>query len=183
MLRAKIFRARWLALGLAAAFVMLVWPLDAVAQEQAEANTGTLIGFIYGPDMKTPVVNGVVKLRNIKTGKEYLSSPTDENGAYKLEGIEEGWYVLGVTTGIGDFNFTYEVMIKANEMAKLSLALKPGEIPDLVQAEEEEEERGVMAFFTKPSGIAIAIVATGVAIYGTYKLLETIGVISPHKKK
>jgi hypothetical protein len=182
MLRAKILKARWLALGLAASFVMLAWPLDAMTQGQVENQGGALIGFIYGPDMKTPVKNAAVKLRNIKTAKEYVSPLTDENGAYKLDGLEEGWYVLGVTTGMGDFNFTYEVMIKANEMAKLSLALKPGEVPDLVQAEEEEEDRGGVAFFKKPAGIAIIIVASGVAIYGTYKLLEALDIISPNKK-
>jgi hypothetical protein len=176
------FKTKWLALGLAAAFVMLILPFEALALGQEEAKTGSLIGFIYyteappapaGEGTKlTPVANAVIKLRNIDTGKEYVSDPTDENGAYSLEGIQAGRYVLGITTGLGDYNFSYEVLIKTNEVGKLSLGLT-----------KEEEKEGAAAFFKKPAGIAVIVVASGVVIYGTYKLLEALDIISPNKKK
>ena len=176
------FKTKWLALGLSAAFVMLILPFEALALNQEDAQTGSLIGFIYYSDAPapgeggaaklTPVANAVIKLRNIDTGKEYISDPTDENGAYSLEDIEAGRYVLGVTTSLGDYNFSYEVLIKANEVGKLSLGLT-----------KEEEKEGAAAFFKKPAGIAVIVVASGVVIYGTYKLLEVLDIISPNKKK
>ena len=185
MLRAKVFRARWLAIGVAAAFTLLVAPVEAVSaagapQAQSRA-TGSLIGFIYGADGKTPVEKAVIKIRNTENGKEYASGPTDSQGIYRIQGIEEGRYALGVTTAEGDFNFEYQVLIKSDEVAKLSLALKAGAVSMLAQ-EEEEKEGGAVPFFKRPIGIAVLIAASGLAIYGVYKGLEALGVISPSKK-
>ncbi len=118
-----------------------------------------------------PVEKAVVKLRNVETGKEYFSAPTDENGVYRIQNVEEGRYTLGVTSAIGDFNFGYEVMIMAGEVGKLSLMLA-----------RETEEAVAVPFFKKPAGIAVIVAASGLAIYGTYKLLDALGIISPNKK-
>jgi hypothetical protein len=183
-LRAGIFRAKWLALGIAGAFFLLTLPLELWAQQGAQVvpgpGSGALVGFIYGADMKTPVSRAVVRIRNLQDGREYASEPTDENGLYKLQGIKEGRYILGISTPAGDYNFEYEIFIKAGEVGKLSLALKPGNASTLGQEEEEKEKK--KPFFLTPVGIAIVIVASGLAIYGTYKLLEELGVISPVKK-
>lgn len=183
-LKAEIFKAKWLALGVAFAFFLITLPLELKAQRMPEVKTssggGALAGFIYGPDMKTPVTKAVVKIRNLQDGREYTSEPTDENGLYKLWGVKEGRYILGISTPAGDYNFDYEIFIKADEVGKLSLALKPGSSSALKQEEEEKEEK--KPFFLTPIGIAIVIVASGLAIYGTYKLLEELGVISPVKK-
>jgi len=183
-LRAEVFRAKWLVLGVAGAFFLITLPLELWAQGSpqatAAASQGALVGFIYGADMKTPVEKAVVKIRNLTDGKEYASEPTDATGLYRLQGVKEGRYILGVSTAAGDFNFEYEIFIKGNEVGKLSLALKPGNASTLSQEEEGKEKR--KPFFLTPLGIAIIIVASGVAIYGTYKLLEELGVISPVKK-
>ena len=185
VLRANIFKAKWLAVGVILAFFLITLPLELAAQRVPNVRTGSgegaLVGFIYGSDMKTPVTKAVVRIRNLQDGQEYASEPTDENGLYKLLSVKEGRYILGVSTQAGDYNFDYEIFIKANEVGKLSLALKPGSASALKQ-EEEEEEGKKKPFFLTPIGIAIIIVASGVAIYGTYKLLEELGVISPVKK-
>lgn len=183
-LRAEIFRAKWLALGVSLAFFLITLPLELLGQRTPAVKTssgeGALVGFIYGADMKTPVPKAVVKIRNLQDGREYASEPTDENGLYRLWGVKEGRYILGISTPAGDFNFDYEIFIKADEVGKLSLALKPGVSSALQQEEEEEGKK--KPFFLTPIGIAVIIVASGLAIYGTYKLLEELGVISPVKK-
>lgn len=186
-LRAEIFKAKWLALGVSLAFFLITLPLELLSQGITGVRTGSgegaLAGFIYGADMKTPVAKAVVKIRNLQDGQEYASDPTDESGLYKLWGVKEGRYILGISTSAGDYNFDYEIFIKADEVAKLSLGLRPGSSSALKQEEQEEEEVGKKKpFFLTPVGIAIIIVASGVAIYGTYKLLEELGVISPVKK-
>ncbi len=182
MLRQKVFQSRWLALTVCGAFAFLLLPLDLLALRQTQAPAvGSLVGFIYAEDMKTPVEKAVVRLRNLKDGQEYASTPTDKAGVYRVTGIKEGPYVLGVSAPAGDFNFEYVLMIKANEVAKLSLALKPGAASRLGQEEEKEKEER-KPFFLTPIGIAVLIAGSALAIYGTYKLLEELGVISPSKK-
>src|SRR4030067_276621 len=174
MLKDEIFRSRALVWGLAAAFLSLLLPVEALAQARG---TGSLIGFIYAESLSAPVENAVVKIRNISTGKEFLSKPTDKTGLYKIENAEQGRYVLGVTTPQGDFNFEFELFIKTGEIAKLSLALKPG-----LMAALAVPFKTAASFFTTLLGIAPTVVVSGLAIYGGYKLLEELEVISPSKK-
>jgi len=123
MFKERIFRSKVLSLGVISAFLLVLAPIEAFTQVQAA--TGSLVGFVYGENLKIPVGNAVVKIRNIEDGEEYQSPPSDESGLYKIKDIKEGRYVLGVSTKAGDFNFEYQILVKANEMAKLSLALKP----------------------------------------------------------
>jgi hypothetical protein len=174
MLKDEIFRSRALVWGLAAAFLSLLLPVEALAQARG---TGSLIGFIYAESLSAPVENAVVKIRNISTGKEFLSKPTDKTGLYKIENAEQGRYVLGVTTPQGDFNFEFELFIKTGEIAKLSLALKPG-----LMAALAVPFKTAVSFFKTSLGIATTVVVSGLAIYGGYKLLEELEVISPSKK-
>jgi len=162
MLRKKIFRSKLLALELLATFLLLVFPMEGLAQTPA---TGSIYGFIYGEDLKTPVEKAVVKVRNIKSGKEYESAPTDKNGLYKITGIEEGRYVLGVSTSEGDFNFDFIIYIKANESAKLSVALKRGY--ESVVAQKAEKAAKKKSFFLSPEGILVLLAGGAAAIAGT----------------
>ncbi|MEW5900992.1 MAG: carboxypeptidase-like regulatory domain-containing protein [Acidobacteriota bacterium] len=174
MLKEKIFHSRVLVWGLASAFLSLLLPVEALAQARG---TGSLIGFIYAEALARPVENAVVKIRNLSTRKEFMSKPTDKTGLYKIENVEEGRYVLGVTTPQGDFNFEFELFIKAGEIAKLSLALKPG-----LMAALAVPFKAALPFFKTPLGIVTTVVVSGLAIYGGYKLLEELEVISPSKK-
>jgi len=180
MLREKVFRSKSLSLALAGAFLMLFAPIEAPSQTPA---TGSMIGFIYGGDMQTPVERAVVKLKNVENGAEVASTPTDKDGVYTIKNIAEGRYILGVTSGDGDFNFEYQLLIKANEMAKLSLALKPGAATTLAgSAQEPEKGKKKPGFFVTPLGIAVLVVGSAVVIYGTYKLLQELDIISKSKK-
>jgi hypothetical protein len=156
----NVFRSRALVIGVLAAFVLLVMPAREFAQAKAPAPAnGSLVGFIYDKDMKTPVANAVVKIRNLASAKLYTSIPSDANGMYKIMGIEEGRYILGVTASKGDFNFDYALLLKGNEMAKLSVALTPG-------GETTGQDAKAKSFFTSPAGIVALVIVAGAVLYG-----------------
>jgi hypothetical protein len=152
----SLFRSRFLATGVLAAFILLVTPVAPFAQvKAAPPPAGSLVGFIYAKDMKTPVRNAIVKLRNIVKDTDYESQPTDANGMYKITGIEEGRYIMGVTAQNGDYNFYYSLLLKGNEIAKLSVALQEGG-----QASGQDTGKG-KSFFANPAGILVLVIVVG----------------------
>jgi hypothetical protein len=169
MLRVTSFRSRILAGGLVAAFVLLILPLPNFAQSQAKSyvRQGTLQGVVYSEGMRTRISGAVVKVRNLNNQNEFSSQPTDEKGQYKILGIEEGWYTVGVNTAAGDFNLNYGVYIKAGETAKLSVEILPGGM-----LEGKGGNGGGKSFFAKPAGI-LTIVALGAGVgFGIYELTK-----------
>lgn len=170
MLKVTSFRSRILAGGLIAAFLLLVMPLPSFSRQQPQSYSrqGTLQGNVYSEGMRTRVTNAVVKLRNLNNQREYTSQPTDAKGGYKILGIEEGWYTLGVTTAAGDFNLNYGVYIKAGEKAKLSVEMLPGGMLE----GKGGSGGGGKSFFKTPVGI-LTIVALGAgAGFGIYELTK-----------
>jgi hypothetical protein len=159
MLVNGVFRSRLLVVGILAAFMLLVAPVREFAQSKAPAAGGSLVGFIYDKDMKTPVPNAVVKLRNLATADGYQSTPTDANGMYKITGIAEGRYILGVSGSKGDFNFDYALRLKGNEMAKLSVALQEG-------GKTTGDDAKKKSFFLSPAGIVTLVIVAGAVLYG-----------------
>lgn len=165
MSRSNLFHSKSLALFLAAAFVLLTFPVRDFAAGAPKAN-GALSGYIYGEDMRTPVRNAVVKLRSVDSQKEYESEPTDLEGMYRIPEIEEGRYVMGVMSVQGDYNFHYSILIKADALAKLSVAMKPGAAP--VRIEEGstgKAKKGLGAFFKSPAGILTLITVVEVTLF------------------
>jgi hypothetical protein len=170
MLKVALFRSRVLAGGLVVAFVLLLMPLTVSAQTppKSYARQGTLQGTIYSEGMDSRVQNAIVKVRNLNNQKEYASQPTDAKGGYKILGIEEGWYTLGVSTAAGDFNLNYGVYIKAGETAKLSVVMLPGGMLE----GKGGSGGGGKSFFKTPAGI-VTIVALGAgAGIGIYVLTK-----------
>jgi hypothetical protein len=137
----------------------------AVAPAAAAEAHGSLVGFVYAKDMRTPVAQAVVKLRDIANMKEFASRPTDANGMYTITGLPQGRYILGVTTATGNFNFDYALIIKSNEMAKLSMALTPG-------GKTTGEDAAAKSFFSDPQNvIGVAIFVAGLAAM-TYLIIN-----------
>jgi len=170
MLRITSFRSRILAGGLVAAFLLLVTPLPNFPQQQANslARQGTLQGYVYTERMESRVTNAVVKIRNLNNQREYASQPTDAKGAYKILGIEEGWYTLGVSTAAGDFNLNYGIYIKAGETAKLSVEMLPGGMLE----GKGRSGSGKKGFFAKPGGILLLVALGAGAGFGVYELTK-----------
>lgn len=180
MIGEKIFRSKVLALGVIAAFLLLLFPAE--AWTQTAGGTGTIKGYIFQEDMRTPLENAVVKIRNIEDGLEKESLPTDDMGAYEIKDVKEGRYLLGVSNAGGDYNFDYAVGIKANETAKLSLAVKSGASSILGQ-DEEDEEKKKKGFFATTAGLLLLITAGGLLTLGMITSITTPPPSSPAAKK
>jgi hypothetical protein len=170
MMSHSLFRSRFIAGGLAAAFFLLILPLPAPAQSRQ----GTLQGTVFSEGMRSRVSSAVVKLRNLNDQREYVSQPSDPKGNYKILMIEEGWYTLGVSTAAGDFNLNYGIYVKAGEIAKLSVTLLPGGM-----LEGTGSNGGKKSFFSKPEGIALIVVAAGGLAFGIYELTKPEKEASP----
>ncbi|MBE3145234.1 MAG: carboxypeptidase regulatory-like domain-containing protein [Planctomycetes bacterium] len=151
-----VSKSRWMIWGALAAFSLFIVPVSEVAWAKAEG--GSLVGFVYAQDLKTPVVGAVVKVRNIANQKEFASGTTDANGMYKIDGVDEGRYVLGVTATQGDFNFDYVMLLKGGEMAKLSVALAPG-------GQTTGKDAPKKSFFKSPIGIITMVAVAGALLF------------------
>lgn len=161
-------KARFLrVVSISVIFSFLLWLVPAEAITAVA--TGSITGFVYGDDGLTPLKGAVVKIQNIKTGEIYESTPTDENGLYKIVNIKPGMYLIGIEVEKNGYNALDGVYIRGNEIAKLSFALKP-----LQEEEKEKEEKKPVGFFKKPLGIAIIIVGSAAIIYAIWRY-----VISP----
>jgi hypothetical protein len=166
MFTQKIFCSRIFIIGVLGAFLLFAIPVAPFAKVKAPpapAN-GSLVGFIYAKDMRTPVRNAIVKLRNIAKGTDYESEPTDDNGMYEITGIEEGRYIMGVTAQNGNYNFYYSLLLKGNEIAKLSVALQQGG-----DTGGRDTGKG-KTFFEKAGGIVVLVIVGGSLL--TYVLLN-----------
>jgi hypothetical protein len=154
-----------LSIFLAAAFCLLILPVRDVAAAKA-SGTGALAGHIYDEDMRTPVRNAVVMLRNVVTQKEYWSDPTDPEGLYRIPEIEEGRYIMGVKAVSGSYNFHYSLLIKSDVLAKLSVAMKPGGDPVmLLQGYNPDNKATIVDFFKSPAGIVTLLTAVEVTLF------------------
>ncbi len=165
MSRSSVFRSKLLALFLAGAFILLTVPVREFAQGVSRGS-GALAGHIYNDDMRTPVRNAIVKLRNVTTQREYESEPTDPEGMYRIPGVEEGRYVMGVVSVQGDYNFQYSILIKSNALAKLSVAMKPGGVP--IRIEESSyltKKKTIGDFFKSPAGILTLITVAEATLF------------------
>ena len=130
----KAAKSKYAAVGLIFSFFLFCFPHLSMAQAVAQ---GSLSGFIYAEDGVTPLKGAVVKIRNIVEGMIYESTKSDSEGAFKIEGIQEGLYSAGISTPTGDFNFENLIGVKAGEAAKISLALVPTETQNVSSPEEK----------------------------------------------
>ena len=114
------FKSKILIFGLIISFFLVSMSIPSLL---AQIATGNLTGYVYEKDGKTPVKNAIVKIKNITTGQEFESEPTDETGAYKIMNIPVGVYLIGVVVGKEKYNINALVEIKEKETAKLSVIL------------------------------------------------------------
>jgi hypothetical protein len=169
MLSKSAFRSKFLACGLIVALGILMTPVPSVAQDQTPAlvRQGTIQGVVYSEGQRSRVANAIVKIRNLNNQKEYASLPTDAKGGYKILGVEEGWYTLGVTAATGDYNLNFGVYVKAGETAKLSVEMLPGGM-----LEGKGTNGGGKSFFATPGGILLVVAMAAGAGFGIYELTK-----------
>jgi hypothetical protein len=90
---------------------------------------GKVQGMIFGEDLRTPLGDAVIKLLNIKNGKAFESEPTGTDGRFMIGDIDEGRYVVEISTVEGTFVFGYKVVVKGDEIADVSLSLRKANEP------------------------------------------------------
>jgi len=156
------------------------------AQQTRSPGKGNLIGKIYAKDGVTFIVGALAKIKNVTTAKAYESRLTDKLGIFKIEGIEEGLYSVGIVTDEGEFNVESMIGVKANKTLLITLVLKPYLKEETKKAEVRSEifkkvPSKILKFFTSPAGVAIIVASTGLVGYGIYKLLEKEEEASPFK--
>ena len=118
----KLKKTKFVAISLILSFILLNAPYFSTA----EANkSGSLTGYIFGEDCTTPVMGAVVVIRNISKDSIYESEESNELGAFKIDNIEEGLYVLGIWTHNGGFNLENIIGIRANESGEVSFSIGP----------------------------------------------------------
>jgi len=145
------------------------------------AGKGNLIGFVYEKDGTTPLEGAIVKLKSVSTRRIYKSSKTDKFGAFKIAGIDEGLYVVGISSKKGDFNLKDLIGIKANETAKVSFALKPQVKVQKEKKAKIRKEKNLASFFKSPVGLAVIVAASVAIVYGAVSLIEAEPEASPFR--
>ena len=143
---------------------------------------GNLIGFVYDKDGTTPLEGAIVKLKNVSSSSIYESSKADKLGVFKIEGIDEGLYVVGISSKEGSFNVENFIGIKANETAKVSFALKPQAKGEKANMPKMKKGNYLAKFFTSPFGLAVVGAASVAIVYSTVKLGDVEKECSAFKK-
>lgn len=172
----KIVKSKPISVTLIFSFLLFISPHFVKAKTNA---SGNLIGFVYDMDETTPLEGAIIKLKNVSSGTIYESNKSDKLGIFKIEGIDQGLYICGVSVEEKNFNVANIIGIKAGETAKVSFSLKP------ITAVKDANyfAAGFLAFFLSPIGIAVIVAATAAIIYGVVKLVEEEKEVSPFKKK
>ena len=131
---------------------------------------GNLIGFVYDKDGTTPLEGAIVKLKNVSTSSIYESSKADKLGVFKIEGIDEGLYVVGISSKEGSFNVENFIGIKANETAKVSFSLEPQAQGEKANMPKMKKGNLISKFFTSPLGLAVIGAASVAVVYSAVEL-------------
>jgi hypothetical protein len=112
-------KSKFVATGLIFSFLLFTSPYFLVAK----SNMGSLEGLIFTEDGTTPLSGAVVSVVNVASSSTHKSEATNDRGSFRIEDLEKGVYVLGVSTDEGDFNANTMVGISENKTSKVSIAL------------------------------------------------------------
>lgn len=86
---------------------------------------GNLIGYIFDLGKTKPIQGAIVKVKNVKDGELYISRPSNKRGAFEIEGMKSGIYVVGVITSEGDFNTDQLIGVYENQTLRVSFSMNP----------------------------------------------------------
>lgn len=96
------------------------------AQSAAEEiGHGAIRGTLYQADEKTPLSGAKVIAINVRTGRQFTSEPTGENGSYAVTGLTGGTYDVIVEVGGNLFVVDNIVDLSPGEGVSRSFAVQP----------------------------------------------------------
>jgi len=87
-------------------------------------DTGKIAGFIYKADRTSPFEKAFVQLKNVATGSVYESTISDAFGAFMIDEIERGLYIVSIRTEEGIFKSRNIVGVRKADTAKIAFALE-----------------------------------------------------------
>jgi len=87
-------------------------------------DTGKIAGFIYKADRTSPFEKAFVQLKNVATGSVYESTISDAFGAFMIDEIERGLYIVSIRTEEGTFKSRNIIGVREADTAKISFALE-----------------------------------------------------------
>jgi len=102
---------------------------------------GVLQGKVLALDGNTPFPGAQVKLKHLGTGKILASSPTNNQGYFRVDGLDKGIYLVGVSTPQGDFNANALVGIEPAKTEEIVMVLKPYDAQTAQAAQEVYREQ------------------------------------------
>jgi Carboxypeptidase regulatory-like domain len=123
-------RTRWIArarplMTLVLAVCLALGPGLAAPAGAQEQGRGSIHGSVYQVDGKTKLASAKVTVINVRTGKQYPSEVTGENGSYDINGLPAGTYDLVIESG-GQLYVADNLVDLANgQSVSLSYAVNP----------------------------------------------------------
>ncbi|HEU4402789.1 MAG TPA: carboxypeptidase-like regulatory domain-containing protein [Candidatus Polarisedimenticolia bacterium] len=111
--------------ALALVLCLACGPGLATAALAQEAGHAAIRGDLYQPDGKEKLAGGKVTAINVRTGKQYPSNVTGDNGAYEISGLPAGTYDLVVESSGGVFVADNLIDLDRGESISLSYAVQP----------------------------------------------------------
>jgi len=101
-------------------------PAPQAAQSgQSETGHGSIRGTLYETDESTHLVGATVTAINVRTGKQYISDPTKNNGDFAVEGLPAGTYDLVIEVAGGVFVADHILDLGPGESLSKSYSVQP----------------------------------------------------------
>ncbi len=91
----------------------------------AQEGNGAIHGVVYQQDEKERVAGAKVTAINVKTGKQYVSAVTDDNGDYEVTGLPAGTYDLAVEIGGAVYVADNLIDLNQNQHLSVSYSVQP----------------------------------------------------------
>ena len=171
-----------LVLSLCLSSVPALLTLDAArAAGEEEVGRGSIHGTLFQPDEKATLAGAKVTAINVRTGKQYTSNVTTDNGNYDINGLPAGSYDIVIEAGGNLFVADHLQDLGPGESTSKSYSVQPQRpanrvIPKLPAPKGSATTVGEMEvaapFWTSTGGkVLIGVLAAGAAaaIYNNTK--------------
>ena len=97
----------------------------AQGMSKEDVGRGSIHGTLYEPDEKAPLADAKVTAINVKTGKQYTSNVTTQNGNYDINGLPAGTYDVVIEVAGGVFVTDHIIDVGAGEGVSKSYSVQP----------------------------------------------------------
>ena len=167
--------------ALALALSLCLASVPALAAGEEETGHGSIHGTLYQADEKGPLAGAKVTAINVRTGHQYASNVTTENGDYDINGLPAGTYDIVIEVGGNMFVADHIQDVGPGESVSKSYSVQPSRpanrtIPKMPAPKGSATIVGETAvkapFWTSTGGkVLIGVLAVGAAaaIYNSTK--------------